>query len=301
MEIFSTLPLQDFFSPERIAALLRSAVLLLLGLPIILAFSRWARLYVSKKFSAQQGMIFGKIIKYTGFAIIAISVLNEMGFQLTHLFAAAGIAGIAIGFASQTSVSNIISGLFLIAERPFVVNDVITVGSTTGQVISIDFLSVKLRTFDNRFVRIPNETLIKSEVTNITHFPIRRLEINIGVAYKENVQRVREVLLDIAHKNPLCLMDPEPVVIFQGFGASSIDFFLGVWTAREDFLKLKNSIQEEIKARFDAEGIEIPFPHLSLYTGSATEPLPIKIVGDQVDPLHASDDHATPATRAAVG
>lgn len=268
----------EFLSAERIATFVRFSILLIVGIPIVYTLSKWMKNYFTKRISAQQGMILGKIVKYLGLAIIIFSALNEFGFKFTHLFAAAGIAGIAIGFASQTSVSNIISGLFLIAEQPFVVNDVITVGSTTGQVLSIDFLSIKLRTFDNKFVRIPNETIVKSEVINITHFPIRRLEVNIGVAYKEDVGKVREILLDIAHKNPLCLMEPEPVVIFQGFGTSSIDFFLGAWAAREDFLKLKNSIQEDIKKRFDQEGIEIPFPHLSLYTGAATEPFPVRVV-----------------------
>ena len=221
------------------------------------------------------------MIKYLGLLIILFAALNEFGFKLSHLLAAAGIAGIAIGFASQTSVSNIISGLFLIAEQPFVVNDVISVGGVTGQGLSIDFLSIKLRMFDNKYVRIPNETIVKSEVTNMTHFSIRRVEINVGVAYKEDIGRVREILLDLAHKNPLCLMEPEPVVNIQGFGASSVDIFCGVWAARQDYMKLKNSIQEEIKKRFEAEGIEIPFPYISLYTGTETQPFPVRVVGGE--------------------
>jgi len=191
---------------------------------------------------------------------------------------AAGIAGIAIGFASQTSVSNIISGLFLIGEKPLEVNDVINVGSTTGIVLSIDTLSVKLRTFDNKFVRIPNETLIKSEFTNITKFPIRRVDINLGVAYKEDIGKVRNILLDIAHKNPLCLIDPEPIIILSGFGNSSVDIFLGVWATKADWLQLKNTITEEIKLRFDAEGIEIPFPHRTIYFGEASKPFSLQVL-----------------------
>src|SRR5699024_2454555 len=118
------------------------------------------------------------------------------GISLAPLLGAAGIAGVALGFASQTSVSNIISGLFLIAESPFKVDDIITVKSTTGVVLSIDILLVKLRTFDNQYVRIPNETLIKTEVTNITRFPIRRLNTTISVAYKEDIGQVREILME---------------------------------------------------------------------------------------------------------
>jgi len=178
-------------------------------------------------------------------------------------------------------VSNIISGLFLISEKAFAVGEIIQVGNTKGIILSIDLLSVKLRTFDNHLIRIPNETLIKNEVRNITRFPVRRLDINIGVAYKENVEKVRTVLLDIADKNPFCLDEPEPAVRFDNFGDSALEFLFAVWCVREDYLKLKNRIMQEIKESFDAKGIEIPFPHRTLYTGLATEPFPIRIVSSE--------------------
>jgi small-conductance mechanosensitive channel len=178
-------------------------------------------------------------------------------------------------------VSNIISGLFLISEKPFAVGDIIQVGDTKGVILSIDLLSVKLRTFDNHFIRIPNEVLIKNEVRNITRFPVRRLDIHVGVAYKENVEKVREVLLDIANKNPLCLDEPEPAARFINFGDSALEFLYAVWCVREDYIKLQTKIMQQIKERFDAEGIEIPFPHRTLYTGSVTEPFPVHIVPDK--------------------
>jgi small-conductance mechanosensitive channel len=268
----------QYFTADKIVVLIRLVFLIFIGIPLIFIISRLVRKYLSQKVTAQQAMIFEKVVFYSGLIFIIISVLNDFGFQLTHLLGAAGIIGIAVGFASQTSVSNIISGFFLIGEKPFEVNDVITIGTTTGIVLSIDMLSVKLRTFDNKFVRIPNEVLIKSEFTNISKFPIRRVDLNIGVAYKEDIGKVRSVLSDIAHKNPLCLIEPEPIIILSGFGNSSVDIFFGVWAAKTDWLKLKNTITEEIKIRFDQEGIEIPFPHVSLYAGSATTPIPINIV-----------------------
>lgn len=155
------------------------------------------------------------------------------------------------------------------------------VGDTKGTILSIDLLSVKLRTFDNQFIRIPNESLIKNQVTNITRFPIRRLDINVGVAYKENVGKVREVLLDLADKEPLCLDEPEPLVRFLNFGDSALEFLFAVWCVKDDYLKLNTKMMQQIKERFDAENIEIPFPHRSLYTGSVTEPFPIRIVKEQ--------------------
>jgi small-conductance mechanosensitive channel len=270
--------LDQLFKAQTFVSLIRFSILVFLGLPALFFISKWIRKYTSQKFSPQQGMIFSKLLLYTGLVIIIISALSEFGFKLTHLLGAAGIIGIAVGFASQTSMSNIISGLFLIAEKPFKIDDIITIQNITGVVLSIDILSVKLRTFDNKYVRIPNETIIKSDVTNITRFPIRRLDITIGVAYKEEIPRVREVLLDVAKNNPLCLNEPEPLVIFSEFGNSSLDLLLLVWAVKYDWLRLKNKITEEIKKRFDQEGIEMPFPHISLYSGSVTQPIPINIV-----------------------
>jgi len=275
--------LKEFLSPERLIPFVRAIFLILVGIPLVYLVSKASRKYLTRRFSAQQGMITGKMIKYGGLAIIIIMVLRELGFELAPLLGAAGIVGIAIGFASQTSVSNVISGVFLIIEQPFVVGDVIRVGSITGQVLSIDVLSIKLRTFDNQFVRIPNETILKSEVVNITRFPIRRADLMVSVAYKEDLGQVKQILKEIARQHPLCLQEPEPLIIFEAFGASSIDLKFAVWATKEDWLKVKNEIQEEIKRRFDAEGIEIPFPHLSIYTGSESKPLAVEIVEKKGD------------------
>jgi len=226
-------------------------------------------------------LIVGKLVFYVGAGVLAVWILDELGFGIAPLLGAAGILGIAIGFASQTSVSNIISGIFLMVEGPFVVDDIIQVAGVIGRVESIDMLSVKLRTFDNKFVRIPNEAIIKTELTNITRYPIRRLDVAVGVAYKEDVEKVRRVLLEVAGANPLALMDPAPIVLFDGYGESSLNFSFRVWAARENWLALKNSIHEEIKDRFDEEDIEIPFPHRTLYTGAVTEPFPIRITNDR--------------------
>lgn len=257
---------------------LRALVMALVGIPLVYTASRAARAWMTGRLHAQAGLVAGKLVLYGGLTIVAVSTLRELGFSLAPLLGAAGVLGIALGFASQTSVSNVISGLFLIAERPFVVDDLIEVGGVTGRVVSIDTLSVQLRTFDNRMVRIPNETLVKSQMINVSRYPIRRLDVRVGVAYKEDAARIRSLLLEVAEKNPLCLMEPPPLVIFEGFGESSLNFMLGVWTTQENFLKLRNGIQEGVKARFDEEGVEIPFPHRTLFLGSAPEGFRVQVV-----------------------
>lgn len=259
---------------------IQALVLLVVGLPLVIMAGRSAQRWVSRKYSPQQGMVAGKAVFYPGLLILIMMLLAQLDFSLAPLLGAAGIVGIAIGFASQTSVSNVISGFFLIGEKPFEVDDVIQVGDTVGRVLSIDTLSVKLRTLDNRFVRIPNETIIKSQVTTITRYPIRRVEMDIGVAYKEDIARVREVILEVVENNPRALMEPAPMLVFDAYGDSALELKLRVWATKENFIALKNALLEEIKARFDQEGIEIPFPHRSLYAGEASAPFPVRVVAD---------------------
>ena len=270
------------FDLDRLLAepgpLIRAALLLFVGMPVVWALSRWMRGHISGRYNAQKGLVIHKVIFWPLTLIIAVSVLKELGFSLAPLLGAAGILGVAIGFASQTSVSNIISGFFLLGEEPFKVGDTIEVGDMEGVVLTIDMLSVKVRTFDNRMVRIPNEALVKSQFTNVTYFPIRRLDMPVGVAYKEDMGRVRQILLEVARDNPNVLMEPEPLVIFQGFGASSVNFKLAVWVRQDSYLSVRNGIAEDVKHRLDAEGIEIPVPHVSLYAGSETAPFPVRLL-----------------------
>lgn len=227
-----------------------------------------------------RAILIQRAVYYGILALFITSVLNELGFNLGVLLGAAGNLTVAIGFASQTSASNLISGLFLLSERPFGVGDVIKVGDVTGEVLSIDLLTVKLRTFDNLYVRLPNEQLIKTQTTTLTRFPIRRYDLQVGVAYKEDLVRVRDVLMELADTNPLWLEDPAPLFIFQGFADSALNIQFSVWARRENFLDLRNSIAENVKAAFDRAGIEIPFPHRTLYTGSMTDPFPVRVVSE---------------------
>lgn len=262
---------------------MRAVVILVAGYFIARLITASMLKLVGKHLSKQQQGLFRRILFYGLIVVFMVSALHEMGFKLSVLLGAAGILSVAIGFASQTSASNLISGLFLLAERPFVVGDVIRVGSTTGEVLAIDLLSAKLRTFDNLYVRIPNETMLKSEVTTLTRFPIRRLDVPVGVAYKEDTEKVRELLLAIAHQNPLCLDEPAPRFMFLGFGDSAQNLQLNVWVKRENFLDLKNTIHHEIKKTFDTHGVEIPFPHVSLYAGSETDAFPVQIIAGEKD------------------
>lgn len=217
------------------------------------------------------------------FTLFIATGLSHLGVDLTVIMGAAGVLTLAVGFASQTTISNLISGLFVLGERSFSIGDNIQVGTTVGEVLSVDLLSVKLRTFDNLYIRIPNEQLIKSEVTTITKFPIRRFDCVVGVAYDSDIKQVQTVLTKVAADNPLCLDEPVPVFIILGFSASSIDIQFNVWAKRENFLDLKNSIQYEIKQAFDEANINIPFPHVTLNQPDNAKPFAIQFMNPNGD------------------
>lgn len=239
---------------------------------------------------AHQSMLIQRMAFYLILGLFTASALAELGVDLSILLGAAGILTVAIGFASQTSASNIISGLFLLGEKPFGVGDIVKVGTTTGEVIAIDLLSVKLRTFDNLFVRIPNETMIKAEITNLRRFPIRRFDLQVGVAYKEDLDRVREVLQTVADEHPLSLDEPAPMILFTGFADSSINFQFSVWALSDNFLEIRTQIPLAVKAAFDEHDIEIPFPHRTLYTGSQTDSMPVRLdAGPDASPASSED------------
>lgn len=277
--------LKTVLQDPRLVAIVKAAVILVGGLIVAYLVKRWLRL---RRLHAQHAMILSRVGSVIVLTVTVLWALRELGLDMGVLLGAAGILTVAIGFASQTSASNLISGVFLMGERPFQVGDLIQVGTTVGSVLSIDFLSVKLRTFDNRMVRIPNETMLKTEVVNLTRFPIRRVDLKFGVAYKEDLERVRGILFELAATEPLCLDEPKPLFLFEGYGTSSLDFQFSVWASQENFWELRTRMWLGIKRAFDEQGVEIPFPHLSLYAGSVTEPLPIRLVPGEPVPQDPS-------------
>ncbi|HVO39109.1 MAG TPA: mechanosensitive ion channel family protein [Spirochaetia bacterium] len=251
-------------SPDVLSRALRIVLTLVIGLFLVRVLAVVVQRYIMRKSTPQRQMIARKAIGYSGFVLVLVAVLGELGVKLTALLGAAGIVGIAVGIASQTSVSNIIGGLFLISEKPFGIGDVIRTGTTTGIIQSIDLLSIKIRTFDNLFVRIPNEKIISSEVVNLTRFPIRRMDLLFQIAYGEDLSGVQDLLEHIARGNPWSLDEPNPVIVFNDFKENGIEVLFGLWFSQPDFVELKNSIMKDITTRFAAAGISFASPHRTI-------------------------------------
>lgn len=286
--------LDKLLHPDRLVDFAVGIFLILLGIMVARIAAQVFERSMQQRLTSHQLTMWRRVLHHGLLFLFVITALREMGFHLSVLLGAAGVLSVALGIASQTSASNLISGIFLIGEGSFAIGDFIRVGQTEGEVLSIDLLSVKLCTIDNLFVRIPNEQLIRSEMVNLTRFAIRRLSLAIGIAYKEDVQQVRGLLLGIATDNPLCMDEPPAQVIMQSFGESAINLQFSVWTRRENFLHVRDQLLESIKVAFEREGIEIPFPQIVLNAGADAVPPGLRQRSDDAEASRSGDPDGNP-------
>jgi small-conductance mechanosensitive channel len=205
--------------------------------------------------------------------------MNLLGISLTNFAVIAGGLSVGIGFGMQTIISNFISGLILLFDRAIQAGDIIEVNGVWAKVMSVNIRNTEVQTFDNAKIFLPNSTLIANQVTNWTHrndVSIRR-DVLVGVAYGSDVQLVKKLLLEAATEHPAVMSSPAPWVIFNDFGASSLDFILRFWVRHVDLgLSACSEIRESIDLKFRENGVEIPFPQMDMHVRSGDGFLRIK-------------------------
>ncbi|MFD2201580.1 mechanosensitive ion channel family protein [Shivajiella indica] len=220
----------------------------------------------------------GAIVKYVLIIAGLFSILQTNGIDLSAFGILAGALGVGIGFGLQNITNNFISGLIILFEQPIKIGDRIEVGEITGDVIKISARSTTVVTNDNISVIIPNSQFIDGQVINWSHNEHKvRFNFPVGVSYKENPEKVKSVLMEVALNNPNVLKNPEPDILFEDFGDSSLNFNVRVWTS--EYVNkpkvLKSQLYYEIFRKFKEESIEIPFPQRDIHLKSSEEKLNI--------------------------
>lgn len=176
-----------------------------------------------------------------------------------------GGAAVAIGLALKDQLSNFAAGIMIVTFRPFVKGDYVQISNFTGTVGEITLVNTHLTTINNHDIIIPNSSITTSAVTNYTSLPNRRVDITIRIGYDANIKVVKDLILKLAHDNPVAFNDPEPIVRVTNLGDNSVDLTLNVWTTNADWWSMQCDLLEQFKNVFDDENINIPFPQRSVH------------------------------------
>jgi len=212
-----------------------------------------------------QGLIL-RAARVALYIFAVLTVADQLKINITSLLAGVGVMGLALSFAAQDTVGNIISGVVIIIDGPFKEGDWISMGQMHAKVTEIRLRTTVLTTFDNESVVVPNKQVSQERIVNYTMTPNSRIKVPIGIAYKEDMQRARNIMLETVKGDDRILLDPAPNVIASDLGASSVNMQLRFWT-EDPLLKfnLMWEYTEKCKQAMDQAGIEIPFPHMQLF------------------------------------
>ena len=261
-EVASTLTFwsySDFLKFLGVAAAVGLTVAIALGIRLAL------RKLVSSKLPRHIYVPIERIVFYGIIAAGVTAALSPLGIDLTGLLVAGGVMGIVVGFAAQTVVANALSGIFLHIDRPLKLGDPVQVENISGHVIDISIFSTKIKTWDGNIVRIPNDKLFSTLITNYTASVARRIEFKIGISYSSDIGKAKEAILRVFNDHPLVLINPPPEVFVDDFGDSAIVLAARCWVPAPLWLRIRKELLELIKKSFDEAGVEIPFPQLDLH------------------------------------
>lgn len=219
------------------------------------------------------------VARITGYAFLTLGLylaLTFVGIDLSSLAVLAGAVGVGLGFGLQNIVNNFISGIIILAERPIAIGDRVEVNGVAGQVTRISLRSTVVVTNDNISVIVPNSSFISETVVNWSHGdPKVRINVPVGIAYGSDVEKFRRAMMEVALAQPEVLDEPAPNVFFIGFGESSLDFEVAVWTAEmlRNPKRFRSELNYAIERALRQNGIEIPFPQRDLHIRSGTLPI----------------------------
>jgi len=246
------------------------AIIMLIGFTIAKIAKSLFNKYYAPVLPEHTAKNFGKMI-YFGIMVISFLVFTSTtGIDFSGLLVAGGILGIVIGFATQSVVSNLISGIFLLIEKPAKQGDSIELpdSNISGSFVDVGTFSSRIRKFDGTIMRVPNEKFFTSNIRVLTDSPVRRHETTVGIAYKEDIDAAVEVLKKtIMSRMPYVLHEPTPEFRIEELADSSINIMILVWHPKQDWGKVAPVLLKIAKNALDDAGIEIPFPQRVIWKG----------------------------------
>ncbi len=196
---------------------------------------------------------------------VIVAAIAQLGIQTTSFVAILGAAGLAVGLALQGSLSNFAAGVLMILFRPFKVGDYIEGGGAAGSVEAIKIFVTELKSPDNRAIIVPNATMMGGNIVNYSAKEMRRVDLTAGIGYGDDIDKARRVLDGILAADERILKDPAPKVAVVELGDSSVNFVVRPWVKTADYWDVYFDVTEQIKKRFDAEGVSIPFPQRDVH------------------------------------
>ncbi|PIE39093.1 MAG: mechanosensitive ion channel protein MscS [Gammaproteobacteria bacterium] len=205
------------------------------------------------------------IVRWVLLLFVIIAALSQLGIDTTSLVALLGAAGLAVGMALKDSLQNFAAGVLLITFRPFTKGDFVEVASVSGKVDSISIFTTILTTPDNKLVIVPNGDILTTSITNYSAMSTRRLDLVYGISYDDDIRKAKTVLKEILEADERVLKDPAPVVALHELADSSVNFIARPWVKSSDYWPTLWDINEQVKLRFDEEGISIPYPQMDMY------------------------------------
>ena len=221
---------------------------------------------------------------YVGLLLVSLSALGKLGVPTENFTAIVAAGGLAIGLALKDSLSNFASGVMIIMFRPFGVNDVVEVAGTKGKVEAIHVFNTLLNSPDNVKTFVPNGSIMAGNITNYSRERFRRVDLEIGCGYGDDLPRVKRFLELTVQNHPLVLADPEPVVAVNELADSCVTFVVRPWVVNEDYWKVRWDLIEQIKIGFDANGFEIPFPQQTIHVLEPTSQEVVQTTTDDRQP-----------------
>jgi small conductance mechanosensitive channel len=205
------------------------------------------------------------IVYYALMIIVLLTALGKLGVETTSFLAILGAAGLAIGLALKDSLGNFASGVMIILFKPFKVDDTVTAGGVTGTVKEVGIFNSIFVTADNQKIIVPNGAITTGSITNVNAYETRRIDLIIGIGYKDDIKKAKEVLTNVATSNEKVLVDKGISVVVSELATSSVNFTINVWVKTSDYSEVKFYLLENIKLSFDKEGISIPYPQQDVH------------------------------------